>query len=276
LTWEPKTDKNFPFMTDRISAAIKTEISADDRRAILKFILGIIDLTSLEGNDTRNKIKELCDKAQNSKIQAAAVCTYPVFINDTSELLKDTDINTAVVAGGFPGGQVPASVKISEVQYAVDHGADEVDFVINRGLMLEGRFDEVYEEVFMAAQLCTHAHLKVILETGELKTKDNIRRASEIAMTAGADFIKTSTGKVQPAATLEATLIMLDAISDHHNKTRKMVGIKPAGGIGDPDTAIKYYLLVQHVLGSAWINKSYFRIGASRLFDNILNELSAG
>ena len=263
-------------MTDRISAAINTEISADDRKAILKFILGSVDLTSLNGNDTRNKIKELCEKALYSEMPAAAVCTYPVFLKEASEWLKGTGINKAVVAGGFPGGQVPALVKKNEVQYAVDHGADEVDFVINRGFMLEGRFDEVYEEVFMAAQLCRDIHLKVILETGELKTESNIRRASEIAMTAGADFIKTSTGKVQPAATLEATLVMLDAIRAHHKKTNRMVGIKPAGGISDADTSINYYLLTKHVLGKAWINKSYFRIGASRLFDNILNELSSG
>jgi deoxyribose-phosphate aldolase len=273
---EPKTDKIFPFMTDRISKAISAEISSDERKAILKFIPGIIDLTSLEGIDTQNKIKELCEKALNSNTPPAAVCTYAVFLNEVGEWLEGSDIKAAVVAGGFPSGQVPASIKTSEVQYAVDRGADEVDFVINRGLMLEGRYDEVYEEVFKAAQLCKDIHFKVILETGELKTVDNIRRASEIAITAGADFIKTSTGKVQPAATLEATLVMLDAISDHYRKTRKMVGIKPAGGIGDTETALKYYLLVQNVLGREWLNKSYFRIGASRLFDRILDELSAG
>jgi deoxyribose-phosphate aldolase len=261
-------------MTDRISALINIEMTVDEREAILKFILGAIDLTSLESTDTGEKIKGLCDKALYSEIPAAAICTYATFSAAVCEWLKGTDVKTAAVAGGFPSGQIPAALKVNEVQYAIDQGAEEIDFVINRGLLLEGRFDDVYEEIYMAAQLCTDTHLKVILETGELKSDRNIRKASEIAIMAGADFIKTSTGKSQPAATPEATLAMLDTIKDHHRKTTKKVGIKAAGGIADADTAIQYYLLVQGILGKEWINKSFFRIGASRLFDNIIDELS--
>jgi len=263
-------------MTNRISAAISIKVSGEERKQILKFILGITDLTSLEGADTQNKIKKLCEKALYCDIPAAAVCTYATFSKDVVEWLKGTGLYVAAVAGGFPSGQVPVDIKIKEVQYAIDQGADEVDFVINRGKFLEGMFDDVYEEVFQAAQLCDDAHLKVILETGELQTADNIQKASEIAINAGADFIKTSTGKIQPAATLEASLVMLDTIKEHYQKTERMIGFKPAGGIADADTAIKYYLLVQNILGNEWLNKSFFRIGASRLFDQILNELSVG
>lgn len=258
----------------RVSATISSEISAEERKEILKFILSIIDLTSLEGADTLQKIKLLCDKAIYSDVPSAAVCTYATFTSKIRKWLKDTSVNVAAVAGGFPGGQVPAVVKLMEVSYAIDQGADEVDFVINRGKFLEGNFDEVFEEIFKAAQLCQDVHLKVILETGELHTISNIRKASEIAISAGADFIKTSTGKIQPAATLEATLVMLDTIKEYHHKTKRMIGIKPAGGIADVDTALQYYFLVQHILGKEWLNKSFFRIGASRLFDQILNELS--
>ena len=261
-------------MSERISALVNKEITVDERNAILKFILGTIDLTSLEGTDTVEKIKELCDKALYQEVPAAAVCTYAIFSREVHDWLKGTGVKTAAVAGGFPGGQIPAALKVNEVQYAVDQGAEEVDFVINRGLLLQGRFDEVYEEIYMAAQLCNDIHLKVILETGELKSEKNIRKASEIAILAGADFIKTSTGKSQPAATLEATLVMLDAIKDHYRKTKNKVGIKAAGGIADADTAMKYYLLVQGILGKEWISKSLFRIGASRLFDNVISELS--
>jgi len=262
-------------MTDRIQAITSTSINGEERKRILSFILGIIDLTSLEGSDTDEGIRLLCEKAMHNEIPAAAVCTYATFSRNVREWLKGTGLSAAAVAGGFPSGQVPVEVKINEVQYAVDQGADEVDFVINRGLFLEGKFDQVHDEIYKAAQICGDVHLKVILETGELQTETNIRKASEIAIKAGADFIKTSTGKVQPAATLEATMIMLDVIKAHFEKTNHMIGIKPAGGIADADTAIKYCLLVQNILGEKWINKSFFRIGASRLFDKINNELSA-
>ena len=262
-------------MTDRIQALTSTSIHGEERKHILNFILGIIDLTSLEGSDTENRIRLLCDKAMHNQIPAAAVCTYATFSKNVKAWLKDTGLNVAAVAGGFPSGQVSSEIKLQEVQYAIDQGADEVDFVINRGLFLDGKLDQVHDEIFEAAQICTDVHLKVILETGELQTENNIRKASEIAIEAGADFIKTSTGKAQPAATLEATMIMLDVIKAHFEKTNHMIGIKPAGGIADADTAIKYYLLVQNILGEKWINKDFFRIGASRLFDTINSELSA-
>lgn len=261
-------------MTDRIQTVTSTSLHGEERKHVLSFILGIIDLTSLEGSDTENRIRLLCEKAMHNEIPAAAVCTYATFSKSVKEWLKGTGLNVAAVAGGFPSGQVPVEVKVKEVQYAIDQGADEVDFVINRGLFLDGKLDQVHDEIYKAAQICGDVHLKVILETGELQTEKNIRKASEIAIEAGADFIKTSTGKVQPAATLEATMTMLDVIKVHYKKTNHMIGIKPAGGIADADTAIKYYLLVQNILGEKWINKTFFRIGASRLFDKINSELS--
>ena len=234
-------------------------------------ILGMIDLTTLEGSDTTQKVIDLCDQAKSyaslpDKLpNVAAVCVYPTLVADARKALENTDIRVASVAGAFPAGQSPLFVKMTEVRYAIDEGAQEIDMVISRGKFLEGEYNLVYDEIAAILELCKDAHLKVILETGELKTATNIRRASEIAMQAGAHFIKTSTGKVQPAATPQAMLVMLDAIKNHHKKTGQMVGIKPAGGISDPETALSYYWLTREILGSKWLKKKYLRLGASRL-----------
>lgn len=261
----------------RVDALLANEL-AEPRKEVLRNILGLVDLTTLEGSDTDQKVIELCNKAKSFRDMGlglpntAAVCVYPTLIRPARKALLGTDIYIAAVAGAFPAGQSPIHVKMAEVEYAVDEGADEIDMVISRGKFLEGEYNLVYDEIAALKDICGPVHLKVIIETGELKSATNIRRASEIAMHAGADFIKTSTGKINPAATEFAMLVMLDAINDFHQKTGKIVGIKPAGGIAEPDVAINYYKLTQQVLGDKWLNKDWFRIGASRLVDTLIKE----
>lgn len=187
--------------------------------------------------------------------------------------LKDTNIEVACVAGAFPAGQSPIEIKVAEVEFAVVQGADEIDMVISRGKFLEGKFTEVADEIKAIKKACGDAHLKVILETGELKTVDNIRKASEIAINAGADFIKTSTGKIQPAATLEAIMVMADTVKEYFEATGKKIGLKPAGGISDCKTALDFYQVIKQTLGPQWLNNQLFRIGASRLTDDVIERL---
>ncbi len=266
-------------LSDRSKKIIKPIEDLSEKIKVLKTILGIIDLTTLSGNDTNEKVKNLCKQAidfENSEIgtpKNAAVCVYPVFAGIVSNTLRGTGINTACVAGAFPSGQSPLEIRKLEVKYAIENGADEIDMVISRGKMIEGNIDYVYREVREIKETCRDKHLKVILETGELEKVDLIRKASEISILAGGDFLKTSTGKVSPAATPEAFLIMLDTIKEYFEKTGKKIGIKPAGGISTPDDAIAYYQLTKAVLGDQWLNKDLFRIGASRLATNIYNEI---
>lgn len=242
-----------------------------DLAKIYSEILGMIDLTTLEGTDTVKRVEELCDQARSFSStgdglpDVAAVCVYPPFVSIAKKALEGSDIQVASVAGAFPSGQSPLFVKMAEVRYAVDEGAEEIDMVISRGKFLEGEYNFVFDEIAAIRDACKDAHLKVILETGELKTATNIRRASEIALEAGCHFLKTSTGKVKPAATPEAMLVMLEAIRDFQKKTGTYCGIKPAGGISDPETALSYYWLAKDVLGQKRVNKKFFRIGASRL-----------
>ena len=244
-----------------------------------KFILSIIDLTTLEGADTNQRVIDLCTKASTFKDKGtgipntAAVCVYPTLVRTAKEKLKGTNINIASVAGAFPSGQSPIHVKLAEIKYAIDEGADEIDMVISRGKFLEGEYNIVFDEIAAIKDVCKNVHLKVILETGELGSLTNIRRASEIAMHAGGDFIKTSTGKINPAATLEAMTVMLDAIKDFYNQTNKKIGIKPAGGISEPPIAVNYIKLTSAILGKEWMNKDLFRLGASRLADKVLDEI---
>lgn len=262
-------------LTQRVQEVMKQVSAHKDIRAIYKQILGLIDLTTLSGDDTNERIRNLCLKArqfsdpENEVPHVAAVCIYPVFAALAHDHLVGTGIKTACVAGGFPSGQSPLEVRVAEVAYAVAHGAEEIDMVISRGKLIEG--DEAYisREVSTLKKACKGAHLKVILETGELLSTSLVRKASELAILAGADFIKTSTGKIQPAATPEAFLVMLDTIKEYHLLSGKMVGIKPAGGISEPEEALLYYSLVKQVLGENWLTKDYFRIGASRLADKI-------
>ncbi len=267
-------------LTARVESIVSLQLSKTDRLSALKTILSIIDLTTLNGDDTDQKVKALCQTGlgfKNNKLgvpQVAAICVYPVFVPLVKKELQGTGIRTASVAGAFPSGQSPLEIRVAEVEWAVKQGADDIDMVISRGKLLEGEFDDIFEEVQEIKGVCGAAHLKVILETGELKTVDNIRKACELSLMGGADFLKTSTGKIQPAATPEAFLIMLDTIKEFYELTKgAKIGIKPAGGISTPDEALVYYALVKSVLGNDWLNKDLFRIGASRLAGKVYNEI---
>ena len=275
--------KKYPYKEEEIAQRIEQYSKAEWKHftesEAYRLVLGCIDLTTLEGSDNTQKIKDLCQTAINFKDDSrhipstAAVCVYPPFVAQAKALLKGTDIHVASVAGAFPAGQSPIEIKVAEVKYAVEAGADEIDMVISRGKFLEGNYQEVYDEIVAIKQACGKAHLKVILETGELKTADNIYAASMIAMEAGADFIKTSTGKIAVNATPESFLIMLDAIADFYKQSGKIVGMKPAGGISDAENSLLYVKILENVLGKQWLNKQYFRIGASRLAKKIQEKI---
>lgn len=249
-----------------------------DAEAAIKLI-SFLDLTTLEGKDTKETVIKLCEKAK-SPLQGredipscAAVCIYPVFIKTVKENLKGSRIKTASVAAGFPSGQYHMSVKLLDVEMCLRNGADEIDMVISRGELLSGNYQYVFDEIRMIKELCKDVLLKVILETGELGSYENIRKASFIAMEAGADFIKTSTGKIKPAATLPVTLVMIKTIKEYFELTGKKIGIKPAGGIRTAGDAFDYYSLVYNILGEDWLNSSLFRIGASSLIDSLVEKL---
>ncbi len=267
-------------LTSRVESIVNEELLKTDRLSALRTILSVIDLTTLSGDDTSQKVSSLCQagiRFKNEKLgipQVAAVCVYPVFVPLVNMELEGTGIKTASVAGAFPSGQSPLEIRVAEVEWAVKQGADDIDMVISRGKLLEGKDDDVFEEVQEIKAVCGKAHLKVILETGELKTVGNIRKACELSLMGGADFLKTSTGKIQPAATPEAFLIMLDTIKEFYNMTKGLqIGIKPAGGISTPDQAMVYYALVKNVLGDEWLHKDLFRIGASRLAGKVYDEI---
>jgi deoxyribose-phosphate aldolase len=269
-----------PLEVEKQIAAIKNKKhAAEARQRILRKVISLIDLTTLNGNDTMQKVVALCDKAiktenpEKNIPKVAAVCVYPNFSGLVREKLQNTGIKTAVVATGFPSGQTFRSVKLAEVETAVAEGAEEIDMVISRGLFLEEKYQEVFDEIKQVKAACKTAHLKVILETGELENLTQVKHAAHIAMEAGADFIKTSTGKIKPAATPEAFWVMTQAIKAHYEKTGKRIGIKPAGGISDAETALIYYQIVAENLGDIWLNNSLFRIGASSLLDKLLQEV---
>lgn len=274
--------KNTSFNSDTVAAAINDIILQPsfhfktDNDTLL-FALSVLDLTTLEGSDTTNTILNLCNKAMSFKEMAlpnvAAVCVYPVFVRQAKKILKNTGIHVASVAGAFPSGQSPIHIKLSEIKYAIDEGADEIDMVISRGKFLQGDFDEVFDEINAIKHVCGDTHLKVILETGEIGDLNAVYDASILAIEAGADFIKTSTGKITPAATPEVSYVMLKAINQHYKKTGKMIGFKPAGGISTPDQAMIYIKLVEFIAGEQWLTPELFRIGASRLATNLTDIL---
>jgi len=235
-------------------------------------IMSFIDLTTLEGADTKEKVTALCNKAKQHKV--AAICVYPPFAKLVREQLVSTNIQTACVSGAFPAGQSPIHIKTAEVQWTVEQGAQEIDMVISRGTFLEGDHTTVGAEIKAIKEACGKARLKVILETGELQTLENIKLASEIAIANGADFIKTSTGKVSVNATPEAAFVMLNVIKEHNEKTGKKIGFKPAGGVSSPEDAEIYVKLVYHILGEQWLTPELFRIGASRLVDTLVGAQS--
>ena len=238
--------------------------------------IGLIDLTTLEGADTPGKVASLCAKARRPDPSdpgcphTAAVCVYGDLVPYALEALLGTGIHVAAVATAFPSGRASRKVKIADVQDAVRGGADEIDMVIDRGAFLSGRYLEVFDEIVAVKQACGSAHLKVILETGELVTYDNVRRASWLAMLAGGDFIKTSTGKVSPAATLPVTLVMLEAVRDFAVSTGRRIGMKPAGGIKTSKDAIKYLVMINETTGPGWLTPDLFRFGASSLLNDLL------
>lgn len=264
---------------ERVARFAKRSIKTESKVYALKLALSMMDLTTLEARDTPGKVKQLCSKAIRPHDgipgipSVAAVCVYPNLVRVAKEALKGSKVKVASVATAFPSGMSTRKVKIEETRFAVNEGADEVDMVISRGHFLAGEYNYVFDEIAAVKEACGNAHLKVILETGELSTLDNVRKASDLAMYAGADFIKTSTGKIQPAATLPVTLVMFQAISDFYYKEGKMIGMKPAGGISNSKLAIQYLVMLRETLGEAWMNPDYFRFGASALANDVLMQL---
>jgi deoxyribose-phosphate aldolase len=254
-------------------------LKGEAKRNGLKLVLNMIDLTTLEGKDTPGKVRQLCYKAQHLHDNypdlptVAAICVYPTMVAEAKKALGTSNIRVASVSTAFPSGQAPMEVKILDTKYAVDHGADEIDMVISRGKFLAGEYGFVFDEIAAIKEACGTARLKVILETGELASLDQVRRASDIAMYAGADFIKTSTGKIQPAATMQVTYTMLCAIKDFYRKTGIMVGMKPAGGISNSKLALHNLVMVNETLGMDWMNNQWFRFGASSLANDVLMQL---
>jgi len=264
---------------ERVDRFCKRSIKKSSKVAGLKLALSMIDLTTLEGKDTPGKVQQLCYKALHLHDQldniptVAAICVYPTYVKIAKKALENSTIQVASVATAFPSGQSSRNTKIMDTEFAVDQGADEIDMVISRGAFLAGEYNFVFDEIAAVKEACGSAHLKVILETGELDTLDNVRKASEIAMYAGADFIKTSTGKIQPAATMPVTYVMLDAIKKYYMDTGKIIGMKPAGGISTSKIALQYLVMLNEVLGEKWMNNTYFRFGASSLANDILMQL---
>jgi deoxyribose-phosphate aldolase len=273
----PSVDEVAAF--ERVASLGKRSIKKDSKLSALRLAISMMDLTTLEGKDTPGKVRQLCSKGirpdptRTDLPTVAAICVYPAHIATAVEALGTSGVHVASVATYFPSGQVSIEVKVEDVREAVAQGADEIDMVIDRGAFLSGDYLKVFEEIQAVREACGGAHLKVILETGELGTLDNVRRASAIAIAGGAHFIKTSTGKVSPAATLPVTLVMLEAIREHHGATGQMIGMKPAGGIRTAKDAIKYLVLLSETLGPAWMTNEWFRFGASSLLNDVLMQI---
>ncbi len=264
---------------ERVVRLFSRSIKKDSKLFALNLTLSMIDLTTLEGKDSPGKVKQLCYKAAHLHDQypdlpnVAAICVYPTMVPIAKKALTGTNINIASVATSFPSGMADLQSKLDEVKSVVDAGANEIDMVISRGRFLRGDYNYVSDEIAQVKEACGDAHLKVILETGELVTLDNVRLASDIAMEAGADFIKTSTGKVSPAATPPVVLTMLEAIRDFETKTGEKIGMKPAGGIGTAKQAIQYLVMVKETLGEDWLSPDLFRFGASSLANDVLMQI---
>jgi deoxyribose-phosphate aldolase len=265
---------------ERAAALAKRSIKKTSKLWALDLAIRCMDLTTLEGADTPGKVTAMCSKAvrpqpgDDSIPSVAAVCIYPAMVPHASAQLRGTGVLVASVATAFPSGPTFTDVKLAETREAVAAGADEIDMVIDRGAFLSGDFRKVYDEITEVKDACAGKHLKVILETGELGTYDNVRRASILAMAAGADFIKTSTGKVSPPATLPVSLVMMEAIRDFHRETGRMVGFKPAGGIRTSKQAISYLVILWETLGADWMTPDRFRLGASSLLNDVLMQVA--
>jgi deoxyribose-phosphate aldolase len=266
-------------LEERAASLAKRSIKKDAKVFALELAIRTTDLTTLEGSDTPGKVAALCSKAirpdpsDPSIPSVAAVCVYPNLVPTARERLRGSGVKVAAVATGFPSGQYPTQLKVADVRSAIELGADEIDMVIDRGAFLSGRYSKVYDEVVRVKEACGDVHLKVILETGELGTYDNVRRATLLAIAGGADFVKTSTGKINPAATLPVALCMLEAIRDVHVETGRAVGFKAAGGIRQAKQAIQHLVLVHETLGPDWLTPDRYRLGNSSLLNDILMQL---
>nr|MBO2498551.1 deoxyribose-phosphate aldolase [Acidimicrobiia bacterium] len=266
-------------VAERVASLSTRSIKRESKAHALRMAISMMDLTTLEGMDTPGKVIQMSSKAVRpdptdpSIPSVAAVCVYPAMVPYARQAVEGTGVKVASVATYFPSGQVDIGLKVEETRQVVEAGADEIDMVINRGAFLSGDYFRVFDEIVRVKEACGDAHLKVILETGELQTLDNVRRASVLAMAAGADFIKTSTGKVSPAATLPATLVMLEAIRDFWAATGVKVGMKPAGGIRTAKDAIRYLVVLNETLGEEWMSPDWFRIGASSLLNDVLMQI---
>ncbi len=277
------TIQKFPFSEAQFKLRLKTDstftYTPEEELEMCKNLLGSVDLTTLEGADTTEKVQKLCDTAISFRDDdkgipsTASVCVYSPFASVAKERLKGTSIHVACVAGGFPSGQLPINLKVAEVEYAVAHGADEIDMVISRGAFLEGRYQQVYDEILAIRKACPQQKLKVILETGELVTPQNIYRASQLAIHAGADFLKTSTGKIAVNATPEAFWVMMFAIKQHFQATGQKVGIKVAGGLSTPEQAYTYLHIWKQNMGKEWVTPDLFRVGTSRVANKIFEKI---
>lgn len=260
----------------RVATLSSRSIKTTSKATALDLAISMIDLTTLEGQDTTGKVRALCAKAQRpdpedpSCPRVAAICVYPDRVETARAALGESGVQVASVATAFPSGRASLAVKLQDTRDAVAAGAHEIDMVIDRGAFLSGDYQRVFDDIVAVKDACGRSHLKTILETGELMTYDNVRRASWLAMLAGADFIKTSTGKVPVAATLPTTLIMLEAVRDFRDATGRQVGVKPAGGISTAKDAIKYLVLVNETVGEDWLTPDWFRFGASRLLNDLL------
>ncbi len=277
FTLSPKVDK--VGIEERVARFQARSIKSESKMQALKMALNMIDLTTLEGKDTPNKVRQMCYKAMHlhdvhqGLPTVAAVCVYPSMVGVAKKEVMNSDVKVASVSTAFPSGQAPLNVKLIDTKFAVDEGADEIDMVISRGKFLSGEYNFVFDEIAAIKEACGKARLKVILETGELVTLDNVRRASDIAMYAGADFIKTSTGKIQPAATMQVTCTMLEAIRDFKDATGIQIGMKPAGGISNSKLALHNLVMVKEVLGDDWLTNEWFRFGASSLANDVLMQI---
>jgi len=277
LPSSPSVDK--VGVEERVARFQSRSIKNQAKMQGLKMVLSMIDLTTLEGKDTAGKVRQMCFKAAHlhdaypDLPSVAAVCVYPSMVNLAKSIVGVYGINVASVSTAFPSGQAPLEVKLADTKFAVENGADEIDMVISRGKFLAGEYAFVFDEIAAIKEVCGTARLKVILETGELTTLDNVRKASDIAIYAGADFIKTSTGKIQPAATMQVTYTMLQAIRDYYDETGKMIGMKPAGGISNAKLALHNLVMVKEVLGQEWLNNKWFRFGASSLANDVLMQI---
>ena len=264
---------------ERAASLAKRSIKKASKLWALDLAIRCMDLTTLEGSDTTGKVTALCAKGIRPKPgdptipSVAAICVYPARVADAVEHLRGSNVKVASVATAFPSGQSFTSIKVTETEEAVRAGAHEIDMVIDRGAFLSGDYQRVYDEIVAVKDACGNAHLKVILETGELGTYDAVRRASILAMAAGADFIKTSTGKVQPAATPPVSLVMMEAIRDFHRETGRAVGFKPAGGMRTAKQAIAYLVMLWETLGAGWLTPERFRLGASSLLNDVLMQI---